>query len=247
MLAKQDAEFDISNKYCFKAVLDDRKQFILDEKDKKNTQKATQSAVSQFEAYLQLKNLPNISTIPKDLLAETLLNFYVEVPPRNDENYAVQSLKCKRAALNRYFKPNRGIDNTADTTFTKANEMFKGVCVHSKKQGKGVRKSYPNITSDDIHKISDYFAHDYLNQPDPKKLQRNLIFYIIYFFCHRGCENLYTMRKDTSTVVVDPSDRSEYVKQNIDEADKNHGPDDTNPTNEGRMYADTYKLHSFSV
>ena len=120
---------------------------------KKNTQKATQSAVSQFEAYLQLKNLPNISAISKDLLVETLLNFYVEVRPKNDENYAVQSLKCKRAALNRYFKPNRGIDITTDTTFTKANEMFKGVCVHSKKQGKGVRKSYPNITSDDMHKF----------------------------------------------------------------------------------------------
>ena len=55
------------------------------------------------------------------------------------------------------------------------------------------------------------------------------------------------MRKDTFTVVIDPSDGSEYVKQNIDEVDKNHGPDDTSPTYEGRMYADTCKLHSISV
>ena len=134
----------------------------MDEKDKKNTQKATQSAVSQFEAYLKLKKLPNIMDIDLDLLASTLRNYYVELHPHNDENYAVQTLKCKRAALNRFFKPNRGIDIILDTEFTRANEMFKGVLVQSKKSGKGVKKSYPKITVDDMHKICDYFAHDHM-------------------------------------------------------------------------------------
>ena len=66
----------------------------------KITQKATQSAVSQFEVYLKLKNLPNIMDIDLELLASTLRNYYVELRPQKDENYAVQSLKCKRAALN---------------------------------------------------------------------------------------------------------------------------------------------------
>ena len=72
--------------------------------------------------------------------------------------------------------------------------MFKGVLVQSKKSGKGVKKSYPKITSDDKKKISDYFADDYLNKPDPKKLQRNLLFYIVYFFCRCGRENLYDVK-----------------------------------------------------
>ena len=66
----------------------------------KITQKATQSAVSQFEVYLKLKNLPNIMDIDLELLASTLRNYYVELHPQKDENYAVQNLKCKRAALN---------------------------------------------------------------------------------------------------------------------------------------------------
>ena len=141
-----------------------------------------------------------------------------------------------------FFKPNRGIDIILDIEFTRANKMFKGVLVQSKKSGKGVKKSYPKITSDDKKKISDYFADDYLNKPDPKKLQRNLLFYIVYFFCRCGRENLYDMKVNTFWVVVE-TDGSEYVIQNIDEADKNHGPDDSNPTNEGRMYGDPCKFN----
>ena len=241
-----DVPFITKQKYVFKTIDDNKMQTILDEKDKKNTQKATQSAVSQFEAYLKLKNLPNIMDIDLELLASTLRNYYVEICPQKDENYAVQSLKCKRAALNRFFKPNRGIDIILDPDFTRANEMFKGVLVQSKKSGKGVKKSYPKITPDDMEKISSYFTHDYMNMPDPKKLQCNLLFYIVYFFCRRGRENLYDMKKNTFRVVVEP-DGSEYVIQNIDKADKKHGPDDSNPTNEGRMYGDPCKCYPTTI
>ena len=49
-------------------------------------------------------------------------------------------------------------------------------------------------------------------------------------------ENLYTMRQDTFKVIVEP-DGTEYLIQNVDELDKNHGADDPNKTNEGRIYA----------
>ena len=113
--------------------------------------------------------------------------------------------------------------------------MFQAVLVESKKVGKGVKKSYPPITDIDLERIAEYFSHDHMNHPDPKRLQQQMIFYIIYFFCRRGRKNLYDMQKDTFSVITEP-DGTQIVIQNIDEVDKNHGPEDTTQTNEGRMY-----------
>ena len=35
-----------------------------------------------------------------------------------------------------------------DPDFVKSNEMFKAVCMESKKNGKGIKKSYPPISPD---------------------------------------------------------------------------------------------------
>ena len=122
--------------------------------------------------------------------------------------------------------------------------MFKGVTIDAKKKGLGVKNSYPPISDADLHKLGVYFNNDYMNFPNPKKLQHHMIFNIIYFFCRRGCENLYQMTKNTYKVHVDPTGL-EYVKQVIDELDKNHSPDDTIPSNDGHMYADPGKTHTY--
>ena len=51
------------------------------------------------------------------------------------------------------------------------------------------------------------------------------------------------MKQDTFKLVTE-YDGTQYLIQNIDEVDKNHSPDDTTPTNEGRMYGNNgkYKL-----
>ena len=43
------------------------------------------------------------------------------------------------------------------------------------------------------------------------------------------------MTRNTFKVFTQP-DGSEYIFQAIDEADKNHGPDDNCPSNDERMY-----------
>ena len=116
--------------------------------------------------------------------------------------------------------------------------MFKAVTVHSKKQGKGVRKSYPPITPIDMEMITEYFNHDHVTVPDPKRLQRHMLFYIIYYFCRRGRENLYEMKQDTFQLITE-NDGTQYIVQSIDEVDKNHGQQDSNPTNQGRMYGNS--------
>ena len=74
----------------------------------------------------------------------------------------------------------------------------------------------PQITEIDLERIAEYFEHDYMNSPNPKKLQQSLIFYIIYYFCRHGRENLYPMKKDTFRLIVDP-DGTEYLIQDQDE------------------------------
>ena len=198
---EQGVDADENNKLLceFKNISNEYKNKIVSGKDKHCTQKATRSAVGKLKKYLKVKGLPNLKAIKSDTeLPQILLNFYVEIKPKNDNHYAVQSLKCIRAALNRYFKVERGIDIIKDPQFIRPNEMFRGVCVQSKKQGKGAKKPTPKISPRDLIKIGEYFNHDYMNSPDPKKLQQNLLFFVIYYFCRWGCENLYDMKKTIS-------------------------------------------------
>ena len=57
-----------------------------------------------------------------------------------------------------------------------------------------------------------------------------MIFYIIYFFYCCGCENL-----------IVEEDGFQYVIQAVDKMDKNHGIQDTDDTNRGKMYATNCK------
>ena len=219
--------------FVFNTKSDEEKEKLLTEKDKKSIQKSTKSALKQLREFLQLRNLPDVYNLTDDQLPDILFDFYSSVRPRNSEKYATQSLKCIRAALNRFFRKERGLDIIKDTGFVRTNEMFKGVLVDAHKSGKP-KKSTPKISQIDLERIGEYFQHDYMNSPNPKKLQQNMVFFILYFFCRRGRENLYDMTIETFELVTE-YDGTQYVKQSQEECNKNHGPDD-GPSNDGRMY-----------
>ena len=80
-----------------------------------------------------------------------------------------------------------------------------------------------------------------MNTPDPKKIQQCLIFYIIYYFCRRGRENLWKMTCDTFELATNETTGRHYLFQAIDEHDKNHTVDSMEPANEARMYETTGK------
>ena len=98
-----------------------------------------------------------------------------------------------------------------------------------------VYKIEKTIHPDDLQTIADYFDHDYMNNPDPRRLQHCVLFYFIYFFCRRGRENLYEMTLDNFELATEP-DGTQYVYQKMDEQDKNHGVKDKEESNVGRMY-----------
>ena len=234
-MAEQDAGVNSDGKRVFKDRSNELLEKLLEGKDKVNTQKSTEGALKQFSQYLRQKEMPNPEDLNIDILPKILYEYYPSLKPMKSDNYSVQSLKCIRSGLSRYYRKNKGFDIAKDPQFVQANEMFQAVLVESKKVGKGVKRSYPPITDIDLERIAEYFSHDHMNMPNPKKLQQQVIFYIIYFFCHRGRENLYNMKQETFSVIAQP-DGNEIVVQNIDEADKNHGPDDNSLTNKGQMF-----------
>ena len=130
---------------------------------------------------------------------------------------------------------NRTIDIVTDPRFMRSNMVFDGVQVKAKKTGKGLVHSTPHISEDDMKKIGIYFDVDHVTKPNPRVLQHCVLFYVMYFFCRRGQENLYEMRLDQFKVVVKP-DGSKYVEQDIDEKDKNHGVNMTEMANQAKMY-----------
>ena len=158
-----EADADRKNRIFreFKQRSDSEKEELLKGKDKINTQKSTDGAIRQFCDYLHKKNLPELSQLTTDNLPDILFDFYPSAKPIKGDNYAVQTLKCLRASLNRYFRKEKGFDITQDSPFVRANEMFKAVLVESKKTGHGVRRSTPTISQIDLERISENFSGEW--------------------------------------------------------------------------------------
>ena len=87
-----------------------------------------------------------------------------------------------------------------------------------------------------MHRLAGYFYHDHVALPNPRLLQRNVMFNILYYMCRRGQENLYEMRKDRFEVKVNHESGEKFVVQVKDKLDKKHHEDDYKATNEGKMY-----------
>ena len=197
------------------------------------------SYVEQFKHFLLVQNLPKIEDITIEDLNDILFNFYSSIKPQKKTDYSVQTLKCFRSGLIRFFKKERGIDIATDPMFVKANEMFEAVKVNATKEGHGIKKSIPPISEINLERIADYFYHDHVTALDPKRLQQNMPFYIVYF-CQCGRQNLYSMKRDTFKLVVE-ADGTEYYIQDVNKIDKNHIVDDPNKTNQSHMLATNSK------
>ena len=116
----------------------------------------------------------------------------------------MQSIKCIRAGINHWTKEHENIEIIADVRFSKANEMFKAVTTKLKLVGKGFTKSKETIKPNDMKEISAYFNHNYMNAVNQRRLPKAVIFHIIYYFCHRGCENLHAMSHHQFEVGTEP-------------------------------------------
>ena len=163
MAEQTDTDQIIDKKRIFKDRSTENLDKLLKGKDKINTQKATAGALTQFSQYLEQKKLPKVEDLTVENLPDILFAYYPSLKPIKSDNYSVQTLKCIRSGLSRYFRKERGFDITKDGQFVRANEMFQAVLVESKKVGKGVKKKHPPITELDLERIAEYFTHDHMN------------------------------------------------------------------------------------
>ena len=116
-----------------------------------------------------------------------------------------------RTALTRYFKKQRGIDLIKNKLFLRANMMFTAMTKANKEAGLGEVESYPPIEEGDMKTLVAYIRRTMHGDPDAKSLQQIVVFYIIYYLCLRGRENLCQMTVSTFGIAVDPENILQYV------------------------------------
>ena len=225
----------------FASTTPEERDKLKEERNAKNTNRATIASVAILREYMSENNMQPLEDIPNADLPKLLERFYCDARTKENERYKTGSFKSLRSNINRYFKEKRGINICADSSFTDANIMFKSVQVKAKKLGKGSRNSTPVIDDCDLVKIGEYFNQDYIKSPDGYRLRETVMFYIIYFFCRRGQENLYEMTKNHFVLRFENGVR--FLEQNVDELDKNHRENYDKQANQGKMYERPGKLN----
>ena len=219
----------------FGASTKDEQEQIKRDRAARNTVKSVKCSIDILRAYLKEKSLPNIEDIDLDDLPEILSGFFTDARTKDGKPYTVGSMKSIRCNINRWFQDNRSVNIVTDPRFYGCNTMFKGIQVKGKREGRGERKSTEPISDGDMQLLANYFNIDHMNYPNPRILQRNVIFNIMYYTCRRGNENLYNMTDDWFELIVE-ANGERYIIQKRDELDKNHREDCSKNPNQGRMY-----------
>lgn len=236
-------EFEEDKTSRFKTLKKKAKEDIYDKRIRDSTREATKVWLKCFNDYLKEKKLPNAETVETKDLPDILMDFYTELRKADGEGeYKTSTLKCIRAALNRYYKDTRCLDIIANAAFIKSNQMFKGVTSKAKEEGRGETDSKPPIEPEDLQQLSTYFANNIAGPPNADKLQEVMLFNIIYYMGRRGRQNLRKMTKDTFAVSTDASGK-QYIYQAIKEQDKNHSAEDMSPNNQARIYEQPGELN----
>ena len=237
-----NATFDLKFER-FKSVNNEEKLEIFKKSKAENTNRATDLWIKCFAQYLEEKCLPKVDDILTSDLPNILSDFYVEVKKKNRkpvvqesprtqarrslsrgnknqlDEYKNSSLKCIHAALNRYFRHERGIDIISNELFIEANEMFRGVTKVARKEGRGNIEHKQAISEEDLKKQSNIFTKNMQGTPNAKALQQLILFNITYLMGCCGRENLCLMNIGTFDIVKD-TDGRKFIHQIIDEHDK---------------------------
>ena len=129
--------------------------------------------------------------------------------------------------------------------FIWANKLFFGKLHINKQGGKGTTRHKSPITEEDLAKLKVYFQKNMAGPQMHYCFQEIVLFNIIFYMGCRGQENLHSMKTDTFALDVDPSNGLCFLFQQKDETDKNHVENDTEMSNQARIYEIPGKSKSF--
>ena len=203
---------------------------ILEEKDAKNTRRATKGSIKVFRSYLQSRQLDdNLENFPNAVLDEYLGKFYMEARQENGEKYQKTSFCSLRYGINRHMLLEKNVDIINNPAFQLSQKIFSAVSKDLKKDGKGAITHYPPVEETDLKKMYNYFDTN-----DNVKLQQKVFVDIMMYFGRRGRENIHELMINDFAAATD-SDRKVYVYLTKDELTKNHQEDSNSA--QGRMYA----------
>ena len=99
-LAKMSGKFNVNSARFGASSKDEIKQ-LLQDRNAKNTNRATKSSVTALREYLKEKGLPILEEILDCDLPDLLEQFYADARKKNNEFYHTQSMKNIRSGLNR--------------------------------------------------------------------------------------------------------------------------------------------------
>ena len=130
---------------------------LVDDKDAKNTKRATKTALRVLQQYLKEKKVSEPQT--KDGISNVLKLFYAEARKVDGTSYSKSTLNSLRFGLGRHFKATLGFDIINDPAFAEANKVFGAKCVELKRQGLAKVEHTPPICEEDLKKLyeSDVF------------------------------------------------------------------------------------------
>lgn len=225
---------------------------ILEEKDSKNTKKATQVAVNVLESFMVARNMIKVGSDPpeaddwtlftKPQLASLLRQFYAEARTVKGELYKKTTLLSLRNGINRHLNTSlrqqaennenvMSVDLTKDPDFVPANDMLKAMKKVLKKNNKAAIIHYPPVDTADLVLMRQYFLQNYRHSP--KALQQQVFVNVMVHFARRGRENLLALKISDFAITSD-STGTLFVYETCDELTKNHQDDDD--YKDARMY-----------
>ena len=193
---------------------------IIENKDAKNTKRATLSARRVFNEYLWEKDVSEPKT--KQEICNVLKLFYVEARKTDGTSYCKNSLTILRFGLCRHYKAACGFDIINDPEFGQANKVFHAKCVELKREGLAKVEHKPPICEEDLRKL---YESDVFNQSRPRTLQNKIFFEVMLYFCRRGRQNLRELKKTDFSFRRDGKG-ARYVCKTTDELTKNRREDD---------------------
>jgi len=126
-----------------------------------------------------------------------------------------------------WLKNDSKIDILNDPVFETSNTIFANYTKSLKDKGKGSVTHYPVISPNDLKKV----PHT-LDKNNPQELQLLTWFYIMFYFCRRGRENLCNMKKE-DLIFYETDGKTVIALKN--ESTKNHSEIDEDSENGGRI------------
>jgi len=192
----------------FSEVDDDFLNHMSQRKFAKRTEYSTHSASHSFNQFL-VEHFPNINLkeIEEKELADIIERFYLSLKTKTGENYKISSLTQIKYNLRRYLQQEVNIDIIKNENFQECAIVFNNIVVELKREGKDLINHHPDINEEDRKMVVQK-----LSLEDPQQLQWLVFFYLMLYFCRRGCENLLSMKKDHFIVKIISSKSVSYFR-----------------------------------